>query len=104
MSLICGRLLSSRILAYGIGMSTPVTLVAGASRKLKAGPEKHTGGQALYFSRSIINYYKNLNWICVPNKYQNNLTHLLLDMNIVFLFLTNADLNEKGVDSSVASQ
>lgn len=32
MSLICGRLLSSRILAYGMGMSTPVTLVTGASR------------------------------------------------------------------------
>lgn len=32
MSLICGRLLSSRILAYGIGMSTPVTLVTGESR------------------------------------------------------------------------
>lgn len=32
MSLICGRLWSSRILAYGIGMSTPVTLVTGESR------------------------------------------------------------------------
>lgn len=32
MSLIWGTLLSSRILAYGMGMSTPVTLVTGASR------------------------------------------------------------------------
>lgn len=32
MSLTCGTLWSSRILAYGMGMSTPVTLVTGASR------------------------------------------------------------------------